>query len=181
MLEVLTDLVRTVVLLVLLAVLVEMLLPSGELARFVRLVMGLFVLAAVLGAVGRFLPHLGEAVPSLAPAGNGAVAVDERIRSLEAYQREAVWSLLEHQLKRQVEAALTSLGLEVREVKIRADSEWRWGQGPTWDGLEVYLSRAGAKRHSEPGELARYQEEVRQQLAQVLGLSPEQIEVNWTE
>jgi stage III sporulation protein AF len=176
----LTDVVRTVVLLVLLAVLVEMLLPSGELARFVRLVMGLFVVAAVLGAVGQFLPRLGGAVPSLSPAGGEGVLADE-VRALEAYQREAAWELLQQQLERQVGAVLSGSGLEVREVKVRADPDWTWGREPTWRGLEVRLSSTTAGGNLGGGERARRQEEVREKLARFFGLSPEQIAISWSE
>lgn len=65
--ECLLQTVCSLVLLLLLYSLLEMLLPSGALSRFIKLVMGLTLLAAALLPLSRTLP-LPEAGPQLAPA-----------------------------------------------------------------------------------------------------------------
>ncbi|MGI5891375.1 MAG: stage III sporulation protein AF [Bacillota bacterium] len=55
MIEIVGEIVRNVAILVILAVFFELLLPFGELSRFIRLVMGLLLLAAVLNPLLGFI------------------------------------------------------------------------------------------------------------------------------
>lgn len=55
MLEVISDLVRNIALIILLTIFLEMLLPNSDLSRYLHLVMGLFVVIAILTPVISFL------------------------------------------------------------------------------------------------------------------------------
>ena len=177
-LEVLADAVRTVVLVVLLAVFVEMLLPSGDMARFVRLVMGLFVVAVVLGAVWQLVPGLGAVISGQRPEGVEEVSATG-VQALQDYYREAAWQLMEEQVGRQVGALLAEYPqFAVLGVRVVADGEWSWGQIPRLRGLEVRLG-PGEGLPTTDEVRTRALEEVKSRLAQSFGLSPERVEVRW--
>lgn len=77
--ETLTGLIRQVVLIALLAAFVEMFLPRDDLARFVRLIMGLFIIVAVLTPVLNWLNRDGVTVLEAWVDSRGQVADTESI------------------------------------------------------------------------------------------------------
>lgn len=54
------EMVRNVVLIVIVAGLVEMLLPSGQMSRYVKLVAGLFIIATILAPLTKEMERLGR-------------------------------------------------------------------------------------------------------------------------
>lgn len=55
MLDVISDLVRNIAIIILFAIFIEMLLPNNDMSRYLQLVMGLFILIAILTPVVSFL------------------------------------------------------------------------------------------------------------------------------
>jgi len=101
-LEIIRLLVQNLIVLVVLAVFLELLLPAGEMKRYVKLVMGLLVIIAVLGALGSLLrgdwtlqlpePALGDSRAGGAGlteimAGANRLSQDHRARALAEYRR----------------------------------------------------------------------------------------------
>jgi stage III sporulation protein AF len=164
--EVVKELVRTVVLIVLLAAVLEMLLPQENLGRFVRLVMGLFVVAAVLTSVSKILPRTVPAT-LLLPWG-GAVVETEKIRrqaqALERYQQQVVQELVSEEVRRQVAALLGVEELEVQRAEVVADDERKVKE------LKVEV-RLGEGREESLAE-------ARERIARFYGVPPERVTVS---
>lgn len=164
--EVVKELVRTVVLIVLLAAVLEMLLPQENLGRFVRLVMGLFVVAAVLTSVSKILPRTVPAT-LLLPLG-GAVVDTEKIRrqaqALERYQQRVMQEMVNEEVRRQVAALLGVEELEVQRAEVVADDERKIKELK----VEVRLGEGGEQDLTE----------VRERIARFYGVPPERVAVS---
>ena len=196
-LDTLAELVRNVALLILLAVFVELLLPTGDLSRFVRLVMGLFVLAAMLTSFWQILPRLGSAAANAPLAGLAAerVGIMRQAQSLEQYQKSAALDLYRQQLARQVTALVQGLGgLEVRRVEVALAEEGEGGAYGAIRRLTVEVRPQGdeprpaayAATPLTAGEAGQAEalaavEEAKKKLSFFYGLAPEQVEVRVVE
>ncbi len=55
MLDIISDLVRNIALIILLTIFIEMLLPNGDMAHYIQLVMGLFIIIVILTPIITFL------------------------------------------------------------------------------------------------------------------------------
>lgn len=72
------DLIQTIVVIVVLAVFMEMLLPRGEMRRYLKTVMGLLIILAVLQAAATAVSsQFLQDVPSLAPVGGDVPSLDQ--------------------------------------------------------------------------------------------------------
>ena len=116
--ERLLQIVCSLILLLLLYSLLEMMLPAGSLSRFVRLVMGLTLLAAVTVPLGR-LPSLmedAELLPAAAPLQGQGEHYAEQGREIGQRLAAAGRREQEAQLAAQI-SALASLVSGVEEVR----------------------------------------------------------------
>lgn len=187
MLTLITEMVRNIVIIVLFAALVEMLLPEGDIARFVRLVTGLFVVIAVLSPLISLVSqgktweisawnHPPQPVTSLLEAG-------------EELQRESTrqaWEKHQQQLALQM-ASLARLvpGVEEAEVKLIT---------PPQDGLpdletvvitlsprkrEIQATAPATEKEKGDIDLKELQEETVRAVSGFFGIPPEKIQVKF--
>ena len=63
--EVIRNLVQSLVIIIILAMFLEMLLPAGQMRAYVKMVMGLLVIIAVIQAVGSMARWSFEEIPAL--------------------------------------------------------------------------------------------------------------------
>lgn len=122
---IITEMIKQVVLVVLLAVFVEMLLPSGDLSRFVRLVMGLFVVGAVLGAMLQVFPRLVPASADLnSPFEVEAMGdIRRQVDSLQDYQNEQTLNWYKNGLQQQIWSRVSGeTGLTVTRVEVELEN-----------------------------------------------------------
>lgn len=122
--ERLLQIVCSLILLLLLYSLLEMMLPPGSLARFVRLVMGLTLLAAVTVPLGR-LPSLiekAELVPAAAPLQEQGELYAEQGEEIGRQLRDEGRREQESQLAAQI-SALAELvsGVEEARAEVTLD------------------------------------------------------------
>lgn len=76
--EVIRGLIQTIVVIVVLAVFIEMLLPSGDMSRYVKMVMGLLIIVAVLHTVtGVMNSDLMQELPRVADVSTGAPPLED--------------------------------------------------------------------------------------------------------
>lgn len=158
MIAAVTDWVRNIVMVVLFASFLELLLPSSGMQRFVRVIMGLLILLAILTPVidalqSRVVPE----VPALAGQGGGAA---DRVRQgSEAMVRERDRLALEYyrkELARQVRAVVTAVD-GVADARVAVEV----GQGGAISRVTVYVlpglaaEDRKAKISVGPGEGAR--------------------------
>ncbi len=97
--EVIRNLVQSLIIIIILAMFLEMLLPAGEMRKYVKMVMGLLVIIAVVQAVGTFarwsfegeLPAVvtnegkGQ-LPEILEAGK-KISAEQQDRGIEQYRR----------------------------------------------------------------------------------------------
>jgi stage III sporulation protein AF len=192
LLKLLGEMVRHVVAILILASFVEMLLPSSEINRYVRLVIGLFVVVAVLTPVVSLLnnrtnweveawdqPVQEEQFSSIL-AGGKALSDRSREVAVEQYYR---------QLERQIEA-ITQLipGVEQVQVKVQAAPEtdgndpgvvpaitveikMNKGQGDPGADLSITASEPGAM------DGTKLQAKVTATVSDFFNMLPEQVQV----
>ncbi|MFZ5688150.1 MAG: stage III sporulation protein AF [Bacillota bacterium] len=108
MLEILSDIVRNIAFIVLLAAFVEMLLPGEQIGRYVRLIMGLFVVVTLL------TPILDNLDKGLAygvtawniPSNRGLTTILQRGEELKQRQEEIALREYVNRLERQIQAVV---------------------------------------------------------------------------
>jgi stage III sporulation protein AF len=76
--DVLRELIQTIIVIVVLAVLVEMLLPGGDMRRYVKMVMGLLIIMAVLqAAAGVLNSRFMQDVPAVTVSDTGTPPLED--------------------------------------------------------------------------------------------------------
>jgi len=146
MLAAISEWVKNIVLIVLFASFLELLLPSSAMQRFVRVIMGLLVLLAVLNPVLDVLSaRLTPEVPALAAA-NGAAA--ERARNgakIMVRERERVAAeLYRRDLARQMRAVVAAVD-GVADAKVTVTTAAADGRPGAVERVTVYVRPGNAR------------------------------------
>jgi len=117
--ESLRALIRNLAIILLLATFLDLLLPNGQMRGYVKLVMGLFVIAALLSPLSSFLHQpLAMEIPAWTPLGSSAVPVLADSQGLQA-GRNAVADQYRQILSRQIRAlALAVKGVRDAQVEV---------------------------------------------------------------
>ncbi|WP_027719280.1 stage III sporulation protein AF [Desulfovirgula thermocuniculi] len=118
-------LVQNLVVVVVLGVFLEMFLPQNEMRRYVRLVVGLLIVVAVLQAIGGLVKREWQEVlpePALSVQPPGSAKLPEIMaagKELQALQQERALEEYRRGLARQI-SALAGMGgnVEVKEVQV---------------------------------------------------------------
>lgn len=128
--EILRNIVQNILIIILLTVLLEMLLPEGDMRRYVRLVMGLFVIMAVLQPVLSFF-HSGLNLETVSFINSNQTDVDlkaamRRGEKIRAEQQNQAIKGMQQKINSQV-LALAKLNKSVTvtgvEVEIVSDPQ----------------------------------------------------------
>ncbi|UOE95919.1 stage III sporulation protein AF [Alkalihalobacillus sp. LMS39] len=132
---VLTDWLTNIILLILLATIIELLLPNSSMQRYVKMVVGLLLLVVLLNPVlSIFSKDIGEFLPMLEDNHTSNLSLENSIESkkieIEMGQRAYIFEEVAVQLERQVEEELIErfdvemkeLKLSVKEIPVHADS-----------------------------------------------------------
>lgn len=150
--------IRAILVLVLFAGFLELLLPSGTMKRFVQVVVGLFVLAAILGPLGLLTSRLQQEpkleLPAIAPGATARILSDGK--RLAAQQQARVLDEYRHNVARQV-ASLLELGGEGKVVAVKVEVE-EGVDKPTFGELRSLAVRLEVPPEKTPrsvGELER--------------------------
>lgn len=126
--EIIRNLVQSLVIIIILAMFLEMLLPAGEMRTYVKMIMGLLVIIAVVQAVGSIARWSFEEMPAVVTgAGDGRGQLPEILetgRKISARQQELGIEQYRQGLARQV-TALVNLNQElpVLDVEVNVESE----------------------------------------------------------
>ncbi|MDR3270618.1 MAG: stage III sporulation protein AF [Peptococcaceae bacterium] len=135
-------LVRNLIVILLLATFVEMLLPSAQMQRFVRLIMGLFVIAAVLQPVNAFLhTPLAMDIPAWVTPPRTDVAVwagEEPEQAAQGAIVEHYRSILSNEIR---SLALGVNGVRDAQVSVRfVNDQLRWLEQPDIASVTLTLT-----------------------------------------
>lgn len=172
MLEIIGEIVRQVALIALLAGLMEMLLPQQALGKYVRLVLGLFVIVAILSPLAaRFDQGRALEVMSwdMRPNNEQGFKVSERV--LAGGEEETVLEIFQRRLSTQMRT-LIALIPGVRDTEVRVEVEP--GSQHIAKIRQVYVSVALDKEASPEEVEAR----IRQTLAYFYGIEPGAVDIN---
>ncbi len=126
--EVLRELIQTIIVIVVLAVLVEMLLPGGDMRRYVKMVMGLLIIMAILqAAAGVVNSQFMQDVPAVTVSDTGAPPLEDIMavgQELAGKDRDKAEQQFSEGLSRQV-LALVGMNPEVQAVdaQVSLDGE----------------------------------------------------------
>ncbi len=120
--DVLRELIQTIIVIVVLAVLVEMLLPGGDMRRYIKMVMGLLIIMAVLqAAAGALNSRFMQNVPAVTVSDNGTPPLEDIMatgQELADNDREKAVHQLSEGLSGQV-IALAGMNSDIRAVDAR--------------------------------------------------------------
>lgn len=124
--DILRELIQTIIVIVVLAVLVEMLLPGGDMRRYVRMVMGLLIIMAVMqAATGVIHSDLMRDIPAVTAADSGAPPLDDIMaagQGLAQEDRELAVQQYSEALSGQVLALARMNGdLQVVDARVTVD------------------------------------------------------------
>jgi stage III sporulation protein AF len=129
MIDILQELTRNLVLLLLLATFLEMLLPKSDLTRYIRLVVGLFVLLTILHPVIELFDWQGNvSLPIREPPQERVEAIINQGVQLGEYQRATALQVAEERLEKQMEAMLYLVqGVDKVKVDLALDNNQETG------------------------------------------------------
>lgn len=186
--ETLQTLVRNLVIILLLATFLEMLLPNKSMRGFVQMVMGLFVISAVLAPITTFLhTPLEMDIPAwtvTSPQDLPAIATEGQGRKIaQNAVQEQYRQILVHQIKALV---LSSEGVGGVEVDVNFEE----GEGGLTDQPKIAL--VNVRLTSEEGKILQVQpitigqsppardlspkaNSVRERIAEIMSISKEKI------
>ncbi len=120
--DVLRELIQTIIVIVVLAVLVEMLLPGGDMRRYVKMVIGLLIIMAVLqAAAGVLNSRFMQDVPAVTVSDTGTMPLEDIIaagQELADKDREKAAQQFSEGLSGQV-LALVGMNSDVQAVDAR--------------------------------------------------------------
>ena len=181
-------LVRNLAVVLLLAAVLELLLPNGKMSKYVQLVMGLFVIAAVLTPITSFL-HMAMSMDI--PAWNTVQTQDLPVladnQGAQAGQN-AVQDQFRHIIINQVRALAISLsGAADAGVEVSfGDNPTTLTEQPQIKAINVHLIKSAGVKPVEPVDIGAGQtnktipsmNEVQEKLAVMLGVPKEIIKVS---
>lgn len=126
--EIIRNLVQSLVIIIILAMFLEMLLPAGEMRTYVKMVMGLLVIIAVVQAVGSMARWSFEEMPAVVTgAGDGRGQLPEILeagRKISARQQDLGIEQYRRGLAQQVTALVKlNQGLPVLDVEVSVQSD----------------------------------------------------------
>lgn len=181
MIETLQTLVRNIAVVLLLAGFLEMLLPNSSMRGFVKLVMGLFVISAVLGPVTDFLrAPLAMEVPAWTMTTPQDLPVMADAQGVKAGQ-DAVQEQFKRIIVNQVQAlAVTIKGVSEAQVEVEFEEG---GKGLTEQPrISLIKIKLGGVRPIEPVKIGQSSSrlsvrarEVRTQVASFMSLPEEKV------
>lgn len=122
--DVLRELIQTIIVIVVLAVLVEMLLPNSDMRRYVKMVIGLLIIMAVLQSVaGVVNSRFMQEVPAVTVSDTGAPPLEDIMAAgeeLAAINRDKAEQQYREGLSGQV-LALVNMNSEMQAVDARVN------------------------------------------------------------
>jgi stage III sporulation protein AF len=160
-LEIIRLLVQNLIVIIVLAVFLEMLLPLGDMKRYVRLVMGLLIIIAVLSALGNLtrqswtveLPE--QAVDGKAQAGvTGLSDIMANAKKMNNHDQSRALEEYRRSLARQV-SALVGLSGEVQVVSVEVDIYSEEGEPKYGQIKEIRLAIKNTPVSGQPEEVTR--------------------------
>jgi len=141
--EVIRELIQTIIVIVVLAVLVEMLLPSGDMRRYVKMVMGLLIIMAILqAAAGVLHSDFMHEVPAVTVSDTDAPTLDDIMtagQEMAGQDREKAEKQFSEGLSDQV-MALVGMNSEIQAVDARVSLD---GDNSDIKNITIVFNAAG--------------------------------------
>lgn len=135
-------LVRNLVIIVIVSAFLELLVPQGEMRRYVRMVIGILVILAVLQVMVGLLNRTDVLpVPRVTMETPPELESMDQIKMQEEYAKRAV-AAYQRGLARQVKALAGLAGLDVKEVEVVVDD--RTGKYPQLMEIRLHLDPTAA-------------------------------------
>jgi stage III sporulation protein AF len=119
---VITAWVKSIVLVVLFASFLELLLPNGSMQRFIRVIMGLFIMLAILNPVIDVIqnPGMEGAVPVLSNSSANSSPIVAASHAIVEEREQLSNELFRKELSKQIKAIVTALE-GVADAKVQVD------------------------------------------------------------
>lgn len=200
--ELLRELVRNIVVIVIIGAIMDLLLPSGKMQRYLKMLVGLFIIAAILNPLLKITknPDLGNVINVETTAGEeeGLAALMEKGQKINTKNYQKGLAEYEKRVEQQI-VALAELDKEVKVLKVsvvvnKDNTAKNFGQvkevnimaakadnrGKDADSIvspvDINIDSGRKKKADEPvSPTAR--EKIIKTIASFYGLNPEQIKV----
>lgn len=159
LIEWISDWLKQIIILVLIATFIDLLLPNNALDRYVKLVMGLLIIMAIMTPIFHLLSQkmdLSALAFTNVPAGQGQMASLQQIEEQSAKVKTTQDRLIQEQSAKQMEKSIKEqvrqkFGVDVIEAKVELHVE---PQGRTEIKQIDVLVRQPTPARSVPGEAA---------------------------
>lgn len=122
MIAVLSSWVKSIVLVVLFASFLELLLPNGSLQRFIRVIMGLFIMLTILNPIVDVIQNHGMEgqLPALSTGSANSSAIVTASHSVVEEREQISNELYKKELSRQIKAVVSAIE-GVADAKVQVD------------------------------------------------------------
>ena len=182
---VLIDLVRQIMLIILLTTFLEMIMPSSSMQRFVKVVMGLFILLAILNPMLKLI-NQQQALEAFVWQQEDRLqfnSVLEQGERLQKVNQDLFWENYQQKLECQMESLIKLVhGVNEAEVQVKFDQTRERDHRELLGEVIVFIERNGEEGGRgleliKPEQLL--QAEIRKLLCQYFGLKEGQINVRF--
>lgn len=170
--DVLSEIVRHVILIIFLTTFLEMIMPSSSMQRFVKVVMGLFILIAILNPLLNLLVEQRELDAFVWQQEELLQPQSDRILENSAHfqklNNDLVWGEYKRKIERHMESIVQTVQ-GVKEVQVNVKL------AETVDGTTQYLEEVYVAVDNKDTQLS--EEEIVKRLSQYYGLNERQIKI----
>lgn len=123
MIEIIITWVKGIIFVTLFATFLELLLPNNSMQRFVRVIMGLLIMLAIINPVIEFMQRRpGESMPALSVRPQGAGALKEEADGMVRRRDQLVKTMYQRDIAKQIQSLVVAVeGVADARIEIACD------------------------------------------------------------
>jgi len=164
MIDVFTSWVKHIIFVVLFASFLELLLPNSSMQRFVRVIMGLFIMLSILNPIINVLQnHLTpNQVPVLSGSSEGSTVILDNAKNVALQREQLSAEIYKKELAQQIKVMITNLdGVADAKVVVDTNQSNNNKLRNTINSIIVYVTMGNSANNSKIPKVSIGQESVR--------------------
>lgn len=193
MIVALTEWVKSIIFVVLFATFLELLLPSSSMQRFIRVIMGLFIMLAILNPLIDVAQNyiMPMKLPVFSNHSNQSILITNQAKEITEKREELSIELYKKELAQQIRVMITALN-GVADAKVVVELKGRGNEqlGSMIHGIQVYVTLGietkkgeipkvsiGDSNKPEEGFAAELEHKIKKIITELYQLPKERVEV----
>lgn len=156
--DLIKEIVQNILIIVFLSLLLDMLMPKSDMGKYVKLIMGLFIIIAVLNPILSVLNKDFSIVSIKAPSDDGEdlKGLLDKGRAFSAEKQQAALADYEKKVAQQVAALIRLNGKAgVQKVVVEAGKNPEEADYGSIQGIRVYLGKSASQSGSKGAEIVK--------------------------